>query len=154
LKYVKIKPLIQGESDIPAENNHWGTTSPDTSLFMPGVDYTPYATTAYTPPASFDMAKVLVPTRPYLRLAPNPFSSAVRLDFLVPSDSEAFTLQIFDVAGRLLRSWSRGDVTVGENSVTWDGRDDRGQRIRSGIYFVRYRNGDTLVTKKIVRIPR
>ena len=40
--------------------------------------------------------------------------------------------------------------SAGEQSVTWDGRDDSGQRVSSGIYFYRIRTKDLVLTKKLI----
>jgi len=47
------------------------------------------------------------------------------------------TLSIHDVSGRRVATVIRGQREAGSHSVVWDGRDDRGRRAPSGIYFAR-----------------
>lgn len=47
------------------------------------------------------------------------------------------TLAVFDQQGRRVRTLLAGQQPAGEHAVTWDGRDDGGRAVASGIYFVR-----------------
>jgi len=49
---------------------------------------------------------------------------------------------IYDVTGRLVRRVARGTFTAGVQSATWDGLNARGERVRSGLYFIRARSAD------------
>ncbi len=57
---------------------------------------------------------------------------------------------IFDVAGRLVRTLVNEHRAAGAWSVQWNGGDDRGQRVASGVYFYRMRAGSFVDTKKMV----
>jgi hypothetical protein len=59
-------------------------------------------------------------------------------------------LVVHDVTGRRVRSLVHGFVTAGQHEVTWDGRDDRGVHVASGVYMYRIRCGDRAETKKMV----
>ena len=65
---------------------------------------------------------------------PNPFNPSTLIRFELRSDMHA-TLSIFDVTGRRVRTLLDGLVEAGQQEATWDGRDDLGQNVRSGIYF-------------------
>jgi flagellar hook assembly protein FlgD len=41
---------------------------------------------------------------------------------------------VFDLAGRAVRSLASGVFAAGEHAITWDGRDDGGQTVPSGVY--------------------
>jgi hypothetical protein len=79
---------------------------------------------------------------------PNPFnpstSLTVRLD-----KAEAGSVSVFDAGGRFVRTLSGGVLPAGETEVVWDGTDDRGSPVRSGIYFVRLDAGDRTLTRKV-----
>ena len=47
------------------------------------------------------------------------------------------SLKIYDAAGRLVRTLAEGPEGVGDHSVSWDGRDDSGAAMSSGVYFYR-----------------
>ncbi len=67
---------------------------------------------------------------------PNPFSGATTLPFGLREDA-AVRLEIFDAAGRRVRTLFRGARGAGEYRVAWDGADDRGRPVASGVYFAR-----------------
>jgi len=67
---------------------------------------------------------------------PNPFNPTTSLHFSLPRESRV-DLNIYDVAGRLVRSLISGSRPAGLNEVRWDGKDSSGQEIASGTYFAR-----------------
>jgi len=70
------------------------------------------------------------------RVYPNPFAAGTKI--LVPGYGY---VAIYDVSGRLVRSWGSRGVTAaaqGSVSIPWDGTDRTGRRLPSGIYFVKY----------------
>jgi len=68
---------------------------------------------------------------------PNPFNPATTISYTVPDAGGVVTLRIYDVAGRLVRSLVDGFEPAGEHAVAWDGRNDRGRAVASGIYHYR-----------------
>ncbi len=65
---------------------------------------------------------------------PNPFNQETRIAFSLPR-AEGILLQIFDAQGRLVRKLADGTYAAGEHRVNWDGRDESGAALASGIYF-------------------
>ncbi|HXF59247.1 MAG TPA: FlgD immunoglobulin-like domain containing protein, partial [Candidatus Saccharimonadales bacterium] len=57
---------------------------------------------------------------------------------------------IFDVQGRLVRRLAQGSYTAGYQSAEWDGRNDRGRDVASGIYLIRALTGGSRTTVKLV----
>ena len=57
-------------------------------------------------------------------------------------------LRIYNVSGRLVRTLVNGTVPAGRGSVVWDGRDQQGERLASGVYFYRLESSDRSATKK------
>ncbi len=72
-----------------------------------------------------------------LRAAPNPALGATTLSWSLPSPphGDGLSIQIFDVAGRLLRAWQ--PPAVGEGSLVWDGCDAEGRLLPAGVYLAR-----------------
>jgi len=68
---------------------------------------------------------------------PNPFNPATRVRFDVPAPGGRVLLAVYDVSGRLVRTLVDGAVGPGIRNAVWDGRDDRGARVASGVYFCR-----------------
>jgi hypothetical protein len=151
ISYVKVKPKVAGYPDIMAEGNYWGTSSPDSTLFVGGgVDYSPFLSDSSTLAKEILFAEL--PTPPFLLAGPNPFRTSLSLQFAIPEQGEEFRLQIFDIAGRLVREWQTGAVAAGIKTIEWDGRSNTGRSVGSGIYFIRYQAGEFKTTAKVVRL--
>jgi len=83
---------------------------------------------------------------------PNPSTDSARIEYQIPRAAPV-SLEIFDVSGRLVRTLARSpSQTPGGHSSTWDGRDDGGRPVKSGIYFVRLDAGGVRETQRIVRL--
>lgn len=80
---------------------------------------------------------------------PNPFNPATTIGFRIP-DAADVELTIYDAGGHRVRRLLRGAQGAGDHEVTWDGRDDGGNRVGSGVYFYRLRSGGFDQTKRLV----
>ncbi len=80
----------------------------------------------------------------------NPFSDICRLRLSVAQKSE-LDLRVYDVRGRLVRSIYSGKIE-GEVNLVWDGSDDSGHRVSSGIYFIRGKAGEEATTAKVILV--
>jgi hypothetical protein len=100
--------------------------------------------------------KVAVPGRRSMQVLamPNPSASATVLQFDVgapDSGAGVAALTVLDVAGRRVREVWRGRATRG--NVVWDGRDDWGNRVGVGVYFVRLRARGATATTRVIMLP-
>lgn len=83
---------------------------------------------------------------------PNPFNPQTTIAFELPK-RESVNLQIFDMAGRLVRRLITAEPhTPGRHEVVWNGRDDSGRQVASGTYFYRLEAGSYSETKRMVLI--
>lgn len=73
--------------------------------------------------------------------APNPFNPSTVISFTLAESGPA-ELQVFNLRGQNVRRLVAGSLESGDHSVTWDGRDDGGARVPSGVYFYKLRAGD------------
>jgi subtilisin-like proprotein convertase family protein len=90
------------------------------------------------------------PSRHVLRGAsPNPFNPVTEIAYGLPSESEV-SIKVYDVTGRLVRVLRDGVEPAGYHSVTWDGRDDRGASVASGVYFCRMQSEEFTGSSKLV----
>jgi len=80
---------------------------------------------------------------------PNPFATATSIRFAV-AQHEELTVSVFDIGGRRIRVLAAGPFDPGEYTVSWDARDDRGEKVSAGIYFARLEGLGIDETRKMV----
>ena len=80
--------------------------------------------------------------------SPNPFRGQTTIEFEVRSGRKP-EIAVYDVGGRKIRTLSSG---AAEGTVVWDGNSDLGERLASGVYFVRVQQGRDAVTQKVVML--
>jgi flagellar hook assembly protein FlgD len=80
---------------------------------------------------------------------PNPFNPMTTISYDI-SVGEQFTIGIFDITGKLVKTLISGKQSVGQGIVRWDGQNDYQIILPSGVYFYRLSSADFTVTRKIV----
>lgn len=82
---------------------------------------------------------------------PNPFNPQTTIDFSLAA-SGAVSIAIYDVKGALVRTLVDETMTAGDHSARWNGVDEQGRTVASGIYFVRMVAGSYSQVRKIVML--
>jgi len=80
---------------------------------------------------------------------PNPFNPSTTIAFTLREAGEV-TLAVYDATGRHVRTLVSGRREARSYDVAWDGRDDAGTRVASGVYFYRLTAGSFTQTRKMV----
>ncbi len=80
---------------------------------------------------------------------PNPFNPDTRIEYSVGAKGPV-TIRIYDVAGRLVRELLSAVQGPGRYTVTWNGVNDAGRAVDSGIYFCRMWSGDFADSRKLI----
>ncbi len=80
---------------------------------------------------------------------PNPFNPVTTISFSVPNNDKT-TLRIYNEAGQLVKTLVNGTVAVGAHSVKWNGTNNLGQKVQSGVYFCELVNGVHKSVKKLL----
>jgi flagellar hook assembly protein FlgD len=70
----------------------------------------------------------------------------------VPAGGCDVSIEVYDVSGRLVRSLVSGFESEGRREVVWDGRDDGGHELSSGVYFYKLVTPQTEMTKKMLLV--
>jgi hypothetical protein len=78
---------------------------------------------------------------------PNPFNPTTTIGYSLAADGHAF-LAVYDVAGRLVRTLVDEIRPAGRHAVVWNGTDDSGRDVATGLYFVRYTAGPETFWRK------
>jgi len=82
---------------------------------------------------------------------PNPFNPSTRIEFLVPEGSaQNVSLVIYDVTGARVRTLVNSPMNPGRYISEWDGRNDSGNPVGSGVYFYQIRQKGFSDTKKML----
>ena len=82
---------------------------------------------------------------------PNPFAPHTTIHFNVPAPS-VVDLGVYNILGQRVRTLHAGDLGAGEHTREWDGRDERGEELPPGIYFVRITIGDVTESRRLVLV--
>jgi hypothetical protein len=80
--------------------------------------------------------------------APNPFNPTTTIRFELPQ-ATTVELAVYAVDGNLVRRLVSRSLPAGYHEATWDGRDERGQLVSSGIYLYRFNAGRETITGKM-----
>ena len=144
---------------LPAEGDYWGPTGPKASKFTgsAAIDYDPYICSdpvplsEIGPPPPDVLPGPGVPKTHHLYAGvPNPFNPTTTIRFDVPPPGGHVSIVVYDVSGARVCALVDGRRTPGTHGAVWDGRDDRGNPVASGVYFVRM-SADTFArTNKVV----
>ncbi|KPJ54443.1 hypothetical protein AMJ39_00370 [candidate division TA06 bacterium DG_24] len=79
---------------------------------------------------------------------PNPFGSSTTICYSLSAGTPV-KVAVYDIRGALVRTLAQETVPAGFHSVVWDGRDQRGRKVASGIYFCRLETGEFTDTKRM-----
>jgi hypothetical protein len=80
---------------------------------------------------------------------PNPFNPSTVIGFNVNAGGKVL-LEIYDVRGRRIRRLMDDRLGAGKYQVTWDGKDDRGRALPSGVYLYRLEASGDRFTRKML----
>lgn len=90
------------------------------------------------------------------RPTPNPTHGSTALAYTLPAPSPV-RLEIFDAAGRLVRVLVTGEQAAGSYEPVWQGTDESGRAVQSGIYFARlstFQNGKPVASRRKINLVR
>ena len=80
---------------------------------------------------------------------PNPFNPTTSIEFMISKPSQV-KIEIFNILGERVATLVDQRLGAGHKLVEWDGKDNQGGEVSTGIYFYRLRAGDFTQTKKMV----
>ena len=81
---------------------------------------------------------------------PNPFNSSTAIPYALAQSGEV-NLDVLNILGRKVKSIYSGYQRVGSYYAVWEGDDDSGQPLGTGVYFMRLRaGGQSLITKVVL----
>jgi len=157
-------PILSGAGETYNKYRQPGETSPyPVDYVIDQMGRVAYFATEYDPDAMVAVIDRLLadpadtsdtPQRFPLRVSarPNPFNPRTEIIFSLPQAGPV-RLDIHDARGRLVRRLITGATyAAGNNAVLWDGTDDAGRALPTGLYLVRVRSSRTAVTGKLTLV--
>jgi hypothetical protein len=84
-----------------------------------------------------------------IRVLPNPVRGPVRILLTVPQSSKT-DVAVYDVTGRLVRTWDLGTSATGRYDLAWDVTDSHGQAVAPGIYFIKVGTAEQAASAKVI----
>ncbi len=141
---------------IDAKCNYWGKTTPAPAKFYGPVDYTPYLGSDPLPvsqqpePPSADekLPKVYKLTGN----SPNPFNPVTTIRYEVPAPGGHVHVRVYNVQGQLVRELVNEVVAPGYHDVVWNGVNERGSEVASGVYFLQMTAPSFQAARKMVML--
>jgi len=86
-----------------------------------------------------------------LTIHPNPFQILTSISFTLKNTS-SIVLKVYDQSGREVVVLAKTILSEGKHTLKWDGRDKKGQIVPAGIYYVIYKDGDAIVSRKLLLV--
>jgi hypothetical protein len=80
---------------------------------------------------------------------PNPFNNSTTIGYLLPLHTHV-TIKIYNLLGQNVRTLVDGQQAAGRHTVVWDGRDDSGNAMASGVYFYRLTQNGISMDRKLM----
>ncbi len=80
---------------------------------------------------------------------PNPFNPETTIEYQLPRASRV-EIAIYNLAGQLVRTLHQAHQPAGKYKLSWDGKDERGNKVSSGVYLYRMHAGEFSTTKKMI----
>lgn len=140
-------------------DGYWTFTPPDIPGYvtpLPGIrDLTELDTVSaldfsYTPLSVDDPLTPQVPADFELaQNSPNPFNMGTRIEFALPK-SAAIELAVYNILGQKVKTLAEGTYSAGAHAVLWNGMDESGMTVSTGIYFYRLNAGEKVLVRKMV----
>ncbi|MCA9758334.1 MAG: T9SS type A sorting domain-containing protein [Candidatus Eisenbacteria bacterium] len=133
--------------------NDWGQTDipedlPHLEAYTGGARFT-IGLAAVEPSGVDGEAPVVSDAAPSVRVIPNPIKAMASISYRLTQPGPV-EMEIFDAEGRLVRVLSRNDDVAGESTVVWDGRDDRGFNVSNGVYMLKLRSAESVLSHRMV----
>jgi hypothetical protein len=85
----------------------------------------------------------------HFTIAPNPVSNSTTISFVL-AQSQKVSLTIYDMNGRLIKTLVDEDMQQGTHQLIWNVRDEKGNSVTTGIYFLKMQMGNYAETRTIV----
>lgn len=145
LKTLEIAPFsdVNPSHELMYVYNEWINDVPTVQSLSPEFQGGSIALDSRTPTAALPTEFALSQN------VPNPFNPSTIVEFALPKDAQV-NLSVYNVLGQHVKTLVNDLQRAGRQTVTWDGTDNGGVSVASGVYFYKIRAGDFSDTKKML----
>jgi len=148
------------ENDINAKGNYWGTINIDSckahihdyfdNSLLGTVWVEPLWNGNHESEGTMESGKGKVALRNLLNAAsPTPFLKNTKINYSIANPGY-ISLCIYDISGRLVRTLCNEKKDANTYRASWNGRDNSGSKVSTGIYFIRLATDDFVAVKKVM----
>jgi hypothetical protein len=147
LKTIEIAPFsdVNPKHELMYVYNEWDNNVPTVQSLNPDFQGGTISLDSRTPaaelPTDFDLSQNV----------PNPFNPSTIVEYALPRDAQV-NISVYNVLGQHVKTLVDDMQRAGRQTVTWDGTDNSGSSVASGVYFYKIRAGDFSDTKKMVML--
>lgn len=119
-------------------------------LLIASVNGTPATTVQINPGSPTEDWQIPALQTALLPNVPNPFNPSTTLYFTLSEPTQVAQINVYNLKGQRVKSLMHTSLPEGKHSVVWDGKDDSGKAVGSGIYFVRLQSNNFSYSRKII----
>jgi len=143
LLIVMIPAVSTADHTNPQPGTKTGAIVNDTGITDPPTDNTVHETTAEQPsvPSVFDVRQNY----------PNPFNAGTVIEYDLPTESGVYAV-IYNTLGRKVRALENSIRSPGRHKLEWDGRNDAGDTVSSGVYFFVFMADENYTVQKMMLV--
>ena len=136
-------------------NNSWSLANSELSVFIQNLDNKEILQGHKLPlpdlvPIAIDEPQATLPAETKLiGNYPNPFNPSTTIQFSLQENSNV-SLEVYDILGRKVSTLTSGELPAGNHTILWNGTNDNGEAMASGVYFYRLSGENFNQTKKMI----
>lgn len=148
-----LSKIIADESGNASLSNselqNYINSNPNGSLrvFIKGENYYPYTANINIAETGIDYLE----DKFYMTASPNPFNPQTTINYFLPTDSYV-NLSIYNIKGELVKTLVAEEQTQNQHSISWDGKNNQGMDVTSGVYFYKISGKNIQKTNKLLLI--
>ena len=86
-----------------------------------------------------------------VRHSPNPFHTSTAISYDMP-EAKDILLEVYNIKGQRIKTLYRGNSTIGEHQIIWNGTDENDKQVSSGIYFYKLITPEKVISNKMLLI--
>ncbi len=138
-----------GSRELNKKIKEYGIYEPEISKTEKGIIQIDNSRDCYYVSFKDDQNNTPVPAKIGITNFPNPFNPETTLFFSLPNEQE-IELTIYNLKGQKVRELAKGQFPSGNNSVVWNGKDDNGKQVGSGLYLYKFKTHNKIISKKML----